>query len=246
MKKNFKEKQKKKIPSHIVLLPDGNRRWAQERCLPTIRGHLEGYKNIQKFCQWCQKKGIKVLTAFGFSVENWTRPKQEINYLMKLLEKGLLRELEKSPQEGTGLNLYRDKVKVRIIGQRERLPLKLQKVIKKIENLTKDNKNFVLNLAISYSGRWDVLQAIQRIIKEKIPTKKITETFFDDYLSTANLPKPDLVIRAGGEKRLSNFLLWQTAYSELYFSKKYWPDFTEKDFDQVLKVYAQRQRRFGR
>lgn len=241
-----KKREKEATPNHIVLLPDGNRRWAKEHGLPTIRGHLEGFKNIKRFCHWCQKRGVKVLTAFGFSVENWDRPRREVEYLMRLLEEGLLKEMKKSHKEGSDINLYGDKVKVRIIGQKKRLPQSLQKVIKKVEDLTKDNKDFVLNLAISYSGRWDVVQAVQKIIKEKMPAKKISETLFDNYLSTTNLPAPDLIIRTGKVKRLSNFLLWQAAYSELYFSEKYWPDFTERDFNRAFKEYSRRQRRFGR
>jgi len=244
MSKVIKE-QKNKLPSHIVLLPDGNRRWAKERRLPTIRGHLAGYENIKSFCHWCQEKEIKVMTAFGFSSENWNRPKNEVKYLMRLLERGLVEEMEKY-KKGKGENLlFSNKVKVRIIGQRERLPLSLKKVIEKLENLTKNNKSSVLNLAISYSGRWDIIQAIQNIIKNKIPIQKINEELFNNYLSTANLPAPDLIIRAGKEERLSNFLLWQAAYSELYFSNKYWPDFNKNDFDAVLSEYNQRQRRFG-
>ena len=149
------------MPAHIVLLPDGNRRWARERGLPTIRGHLEGFKNIKRFCHWSRKRGVKVLTAFGFSVENWNRPKEEVKYLMKLLEDGLLKETKKNRKEETEVNLYTGNVKVRIIGQKERLPRSLQRTIKKVEDLTKNNKDFVLNLAISYSGRWDVVQAVQ-------------------------------------------------------------------------------------
>jgi len=228
----------KKIPQHIVLFPDGNRRWAREKGLPTLQGHWEGYKNLLKFCRWCQKRGVKILTAFGFSTENWKRTKEEVNYLMKLFEKGLsnkkhIRDLQK------------DKVKVKIIGQKERLPKTLQKVIVNIENLTKDNKNLQLNLAVSYGGRWDILQAVQKIARKKTPASKITEELIGEHLSTAGLPEPDLIIRAGGEKRLSNFVLWQGAYSELYFCKKYWPAFTEKDLEEALKEYARRQRRFG-
>ena len=247
-KKLFSSKKRKEkiIPSHIVILPDGNRRWAKEKGLPIIKGHLEGFENLKKFCNWSYDKGIKVITTFGFSAENWNRPKQEVKYLLKLLERGLSEEIKKYHQTKERTWLFSQNVKVRIIGQKKKLPLRLQKVIKRVENLTKDNKDCVLNLAISYSGRWDVLQAIRKIIKEKISPKKITETLFNKYLSTNNLPAPDLIIRTGKERRLSNFLLYQAAYSELYFSDKYWPDFSEKDFNQALKEYKQRQRRFGK
>lgn len=246
MSKIIKEKEEaQKLPSHIVLLPDGNRRWARERNLPTIRGHLAGYENIKRFCTWCQEKEIKVMTAFGFSSENWSRPKNEVKYLMHLLEKGLVEEMENYRKGKSGNLLFNNRVKVRIIGQREKLPLSLRKVIDRIENLTKNNKDSVLNLAISYSGRWDIIQAIKKIIKSKIPTQKINEELFNGYLSTSNLPSPDLIIRTSGVERLSNFLLWQSAYSELYFSNKYWPDFNKSDFNNALKEYNKRQRRFG-
>lgn len=227
-----------KIPQHIVLFPDGNRRWARERGLPTLQGHWKGYQNLFKFCQWCQKRGVKILTAFGFSTENWKRTKEEVNYLMKLFERGL-------SNKANIRDFQKNKVRVKIIGQRERLPKTLQKIVLNIENLTKDNKNLQLNLAVSYGGRWDITQAVQKIVRKKIPASKITEELIAEHLSTAGLPEPDLIIRAGGEKRLSNFVLWQGAYSELYFSDKLWPAFSEKDFDKALKEYDRRQRRFG-
>jgi undecaprenyl diphosphate synthase len=228
-----------KIPNHIVLFPDGNRRWAKKRNLPSIRGHLEGFKNLKNLCNWCQKTGIKILTAFGFSTENWKRPKKEVDYLMKLFEKILSNK--KYIKE-----LNDNEVKIKIIGQKEKLPKSLQKVILNVENFTKKNEKFQLNLAVSYGGRWDILQAVKKIIKRKIPLSQISEELIGNYLSTSGLPEPDLIIRVGGEKRLSNFVLWQGAYSELYFSQKLWPDFTEKDFNKAISEYSSRQRRFGR
>jgi len=228
----------KKVPLHIVLFPDGNRRWAKNRGLPSLKGHWQGYKNLIDFCYWCKDRGVKIITAFGFSTENWKRSEKEVNYLMKLFEKGLSDKGYLKKAEG-------EKLRIKIIGQKERLPRSLQKVIEKVESLTENNRNFQLNLAVSYGGKWDILQAVQKIIKEKFPAEKIDENLFSSFLSTVGLPDPDLVIRAGGEKRLSNFLLWQAAYSELYFSKKLWPDFTEKDLDDALADYTQRQRRFG-
>lgn len=236
---NMKKKKKfKKVPYHLVLFPDGNRRWARKRKLPALEGHSVGRRNFERILTHCQKRGVKVLTVFGFSSENWKRSKEEVNFLMKLFEKHL------SDKEGIK-RLLKEKVKVKIIGQKERLSKSLQKVIEKVENLTKNNKKFQLNLAVSYGGRWDITQAIKKIIKKKIPIKKINEKLIEKYLTTAGLPAPDLVIRAGGEKRLSNFVLWQTAYSELYFSKKLWPDFSKKDLDRALEEYARRERRFG-
>jgi len=245
MKENIKEEEDK-IPSHIVLLPDGNRRWARESNMASIEGHKAGFENLKKFCSYCQERGIKILTAFGFSVENWNRPTKEVKYLMQLLEHGLLKEIEDYYNKENDSLLIGDKIKVRIIGEKDRLPQGLKDAIKKIEDLTKDNKDYVLNLAVSYSGRWDIIQAIKRMVKEKLSPKKISEALFNDYLSTGGMPLPDLIIRTGGEKRLSNFLLWQAAYSELYFSEKYWPDFNKEDFNKAIAEYSHRKRRFGR
>ncbi len=229
---------KNKIPNHIVLFPDGNRRWAKQKGLPTLKGHLKGHEKFKDFLRWCQEKGVKIVTVFGFSTENWKRSKKEVDYLMNLFKKGLSnkKEIEK---------FQKAEVKVKIIGQRKRLSKSLQKVISNIEELTKNNKKFYLNLAVSYGGKWDIIQAIKRIIKEKVPVQKINEDLIESFLSTAGLSAPDLVIRAGGEKRLSNFVLWQSAYSELYFCPKLWPDFTEKDLDKAFEDYTQRQRRYG-
>jgi len=227
-----------RIPKHLVLFPDGNRRWALKRGLPAIQGHLAGRQNFERFLFQAKKRGIKVLTVFGFSTENWKRSKEEVNFLMKLFEEGL-------SEKGALGKLHKEGVRIKVIGQKEGLPKSLQKVIKGIENLTKNNKKLYLNLAVSYGGRWDILQAVKKIIKKKLPAKKITEKLIEKYLTTAGLPHPDLVIRAGGEKRFSNFLLWQSAYAELYFSDKLWPDFSEKDLDKALQDFSKRERRFG-
>lgn len=227
---------KKNIPQHIVLFPDGNRRWAKKKGLPSLKGHLQGYKNLLDFGSWCRDRGVKVLTAFGFSTENWKRSKQEVNYLMKLLEVGLLESLKQFQQDG---------VKVKIIGERTNLPKSLVKAIDVIESATKDNKKLHLNLAVSYGGKWDIINAVKQIVTSNISPDKINEKIFESYLSTTGLQDPDLIIRAGGEKRLSNFVLWQAAYAELYFSDKLWPDFSKKDFDDALEEFDKRQRRFG-
>ena len=230
---------KNNIPNHIALILDGNRRWAKKEGLSFLKGHFQGYKNLIELCEWCKNRGVKILTVFGFSTENWKRTEKEVNYLMRLFEKSLLSKKNIA-------KFQRDEIKIKIIGQKQRLPESLQKAIADIENLTKNNKNLQLNLAISYGGRWDILQAVQKIISKKIPTEKITEDLIEQNLTTAGLPAPDLVIRVGGEKRLSNFLLWQAAYSELYFCNKYWPDFSEKDLAKAFREYAFRQRRFGK
>lgn len=225
------------IPQHIVLFPDGNRRWAKGKGLHTLEGHKKGYENLLDFSEWCKKRGVKVLTAFGFSTENWNRSPEEVSYLMKLLEGCLIDNLENYNKEGT---------KVRVIGQRDRLPESLKQAIEKVEESTKNNDKLFLNLAISYGGKWDILNAVKNIVKEGISADKIDEKIFEDHLSTAGLPAPDFVIRAGGEKRMSNFVLWQAAYAELYFSPKFWPDFTEKDLDEALEEFDTRHRRYGK
>jgi undecaprenyl diphosphate synthase len=225
------------IPKHIVLFPDGNRRWARKRGLITLEGHKKGYDNLLDFAEWCKNKGVKTLTAFGFSTENWNRSPEEVTYLMKLLEDCLLDNIEKYKKEG---------VKVRVIGQKERLPESLQRAIETTEKETGNNSSLFLNLAISYGGRWDIVNAAKKIIEEKIPPHQLTEEAFEARLSTAGLPSPDLIIRAGGEMRMSNFVLWQGAYSELYFSPKMWPEFTEQDLDEALAEFDRRTRRFGK
>ena len=225
------------VPQHIVLFPDGNRRWARQKGMRTLEGHKKGYYNLLDFSEWCKNRGVKVLTAFGFSTENWNRTKEEVDYLMKLLETCLVDNAEK---------YQKDNVRVRVIGQRERLPESLQQAIIKTEEATKNNSALFLNLAISYGGKWDILNAVKKIIKEGIEVDKIDEKLFENYLSTAELPMPDFIIRAGGEMRMSNFVLWQAAYSELYFSPKFWPDFTEQDLDLALAEFDKRSRRFGK
>ncbi len=225
------------IPKHIVLFPDGNRRWAKGQGLDSFFGHKKGYDNLIDFSAWCNARGVKILTAFGFSTENWNRSEIEVAYLMRLFEKGLMDWLPKFQKDGT---------KVKIIGQHERLPKTLQEIVKKVEEETKNNDKLHLNLAVSYGGKWDILQAVKKIVEEKIPVENIDEEVFTSYLSTAGLVNPDLIIRAGGEMRLSNFVLWQAAYAELYFSPKLWPEFNEQDLDAALEEFDRRARRFGK
>src|SRR3989339_1057984 len=225
------------IPNHIVLFPDGNRRWAKQKGMASLDGHLAVEKKFDDFLRWCKNKGVKIITVFGFSTENWNRAPEEVDYLMKLLEKYLGQGIDSFNKEG---------VKVKIIGQKEKLPESLKKVIEKVEDSTKNNNEFHLNLAVSYGGKWDILNAVKNILKEGIAPEKIDEGLIDDYLSTAGLANPDLIIRAGGEMRLSNFVLWQAAYSELYFSQKLLPDFTEQDLDAAIDEFDRRQRRFGK
>ncbi len=231
------------VPKHVVILPDGNRRWARERGLDTIEGHKAGYKKLIDLCRWAKARGVKAVTAFGFSTENWNRPKKEVQYLMNLLETGLRENFSEETKKAKAKELG---IRVRIIGQTERLPQSLQKIIREVEEYTKANTKLYLNLAISYGGRWDIVQAAKKIIGKGIKPEELTEELFNEHLTTGDLPDPDLFIRTGGEQRLSNLVIWQAAYAELYFCPKYWPDFSEEDFDNALAEYARRQRRFGR
>ena len=225
----------RKPPYHLGIIIDGNRRWAKERGLPALEGHRRGLERLKELIDWSKERGIKVLTLFVFSTENWKRSKVEVNYLIRLFGQALSKKnIQKIHQEG---------IKIRVIGQRERLPGSLQKTIKDVEELTKSNKGMVLNFALSYGGRSEIVEAIKNVIKKKIPLEKITEDMISQNLWTSDV---DLIIRTGKEQRISNFLIWQAAYSELYFCPKYWPEFSEKDLDRALQQYACCQRRFGK
>lgn len=226
-----------KIPQHIAIIMDGNRRWAKERGLMSFRGHKEGLKTLENISRYCQKRAVRILTVFAFSTENWNRSKEEIDYLMKLFltifAKTKIKELIKRG------------VRVNVMGQKQKFPKTLQVKIKEVEKLTRNNKNFILNIALSYGGRADITEAVRKILRRKISPKAISEGLIAKNLWTKNLPDPDLIIRTGKEQRISNFLLWQGAYSELHFSQKYWPEFTEEDLDIAITEHNRRQRRFG-
>ena len=226
-----------KIPQHLVLFPDGNGRWAKKNNLPRIFAYKKGYKNLVDFCYWCKDRGVKVLTVYGFTMSTWNREKNLVSFFFKIFEKLLAGNVEKYSKDKKWQELG---VRVRVIGQKDRLPESLQKIIKKIEDATKDNNKLFLNLAVSYGGRWDILNAVKEIVKAGIPAEKIDEDFFSSYLSTAGLPDPDFIIRTGGDQRLSNFELWQLARTELYFTNKFWPEFTEKDLDKALTDFDSR------
>ena len=224
-----------KPPYHLGIIIDGNRRWARERGLPAFEGHRRGLERIKELINWSEERGIKILTLFVFSTENWKRSKVEVNYLMKLIGQTLSKKnIQKIHQEG---------IKIQAIGQRERLPKPVQKIIKETEELTKNNKKMTVNFALSYGGRAEIVEMTKKLIEKKIPPEKITEEVISQNLWTSDV---DLIIRTGKEQRTSNFLIWQAAYSELYFCQKYWPEFSEKDLDEALEDYDQRQRRFGK
>jgi len=226
------------IPQHLAIIMDGNRRWAKQKNLPSFRGHKHGLGVFKDISKYCQKRGIKILTVFAFSTENWNRSKTEINFLIKLF---LSLFSKKDIQE-----LQDREVKLNIIGQKERFSALLQKKMKKAEEQTKNNENFILNIALSYGGRADIVEATKKILKKGLSSEEIDESLFSQYLWTKGLQDPDLIIRTGGEKRISNFLIWQGAYSELYFSDTLWPDFNKEELDKIFEDYATRKRNFGR
>ena len=214
---------------------DGNRRWAKARGLPPFKGHEAGYKKIEEVLHWCKEAGIEVLTLFAFSTENWQRARKEVDFLMKLFIRALTKDIKK---------LHENNVRVRVIGRREGLPEKLRQAIDESKELMKNNTGGTLNLAINYGGRPELVDAFKKIIAN--PPKEITEELISQNLYTAGLPDPDLIIRTSGEQRLSGFLTWQSAYSELLFINHHWPEFSKEDFDAALADFANRQRRFGK
>lgn len=225
-------------PGHIGIILDGNRRWAKERGLPSFEGHIKGREAVRKTIIHARKRGINMLTLFVFSTENWKRNAREVGFLMGLIERFFKEEYQNKDDD----SLF-DKIKVRVVGEREKLSRKVREIVEEIEEATKNNGSMVLNIALSYGGRMEIIEAIKRIIEKKIPLDEIDEKVMRDSLSVPDL---DLIIRTGHEQRLSNFFIWQAAYSELYFPNKYWPDFTEEDFDEALGEYERRQRRFGK
>jgi undecaprenyl diphosphate synthase len=226
-----------KIPRHIGIVMDGNGRWARERKLPRLMGHRAGTENTRRVLRACGEFGIEIVTLYGFSTENWRRPKNEVRGLFGIFENAIDREVPE---------LHRNGVRLRHLGRTERLPGRLVKKIESAVELTKDNDRLTLNLAFNYGGRAEIVDAARRIIAEGVDPAAIDEELFASYLYTAGLPDLDLFIRTGGEMRLSNFLLWQTAYAEYYTTPTYWPDFDETELEKALVAYNQRTRKFGR
>lgn len=221
---------------HLGIILDGNRRWAKSNGLPTLEGHRRGYEKIKKVGEWCLEEGIDILTVYAFSTENWNRSKEEINYLMGLLKKGLTKEADYFKSKN---------IRVKIIGRISDLSKELQKAIKNIEDQTKSCTKGLLNIAISYGGRVEITEAVQKIIEEKIPSEQVTEKTISDRLYTTGLPDADLIIRTSGEQRLSGFLTWQSYYSELYFTPVPWPAFSKEDLKEAIDWFYGRNRRFG-
>ena len=230
-----------KVPNHIAIILDGNRRWAKMRGLPTLQGHTEGADNLERIARYCSKIGVKYLTVYAFSTENWKRTKEEVGYLMNLMA-DYISSFEVRFKDSNAI--------IKLVGDIDRLPKKLQDSIVKIEEKTKNNTGLTLNLCINYGGREEIVNAT-KVIASKVSSGElkltdINEGMFSTYLRTGNTPDPDLFIRAGGEKRLSGFLLWQSSYSELYFSDVLWPDFNELKLDKAINEFNNRKRNFGK
>ncbi len=229
-----------KIPRHVAIIMDGNGRWARRRGLPRIAGHRAGMEAVRRVVARCGELGVEVLTLFAFSSENWRRPRQEVGLLMELFLTALKNEVRR---------LNRNNVRLHIVGAREGFPDKLQRHIEQAERLTAGNDGLKLVIAANYGGRWDIIQAARALARQAregvLEPGAIDEPVFARHLALAAFPEPDLFIRTGGEKRISNFLLWQLAYTELYFTDVLWPDFDVEAFEAALVDYASRQRRFG-
>lgn len=224
------------LPDHVAIIMDGNGRWAQQRRLLRIEGHQAGIKTARSTIQCLNDYEIRCVTLYSFSSENWKRPQDEVNGLLQLLEEMIDKETD---------DLHRQGVKLRHLGQLDKLSSGLQQAIKRAVALTRNNPGMTLAFALNYGGRIEILDAVRQLIAEGIPAQKIDEKLFDSYLYTAGLPDVDLVIRTGGELRLSNFLVWQAAYAEYYFTEVLWPEFNRAEMEKALLAYSQRQRRFG-
>lgn len=225
---------------HIGIIMDGNRRWAKKEGLASFTGHKKGYENFKKIVKHAFKqRNIKALTFFAFSTENWRRSKKEVSYMMSLFNRAL-KELKKQEKKNK-----KYQIQVRFIGDLKRFPRKMQKEMYEIMKRTKENKKHYLNIALSYGGRDELVRAFKKIVAKKIQAQDISEDLIANYLDTAGIKDPDLIIRTSGEQRLSGFLTWQSVYSEIYFSEKFWPEFTAEDFDQILEWFLKRHRRFG-
>lgn len=221
---------------HIAIIMDGNRRWAKERCLPSAMGHKKGVDSLKNIVKASHEFGVKYLTLYAFSTENWNRKQEEVDFLMGLLASTIKNELKE---------LHENDVKLRFIGDIKGLNAELQGILADAENTTKDNNGVNLQIAINYGARNELAHALKRIIENGIPANEVTEELIQDYLYTKNIPDPDLLIRTGGEMRISNYLLWQIAYSELYITPKYWPEFNEEALVDSIEEFAKRQRRYG-
>jgi len=231
---------KHKLPRHIAIIMDGNGRWAKKRSIERIIGHRKGIESAREVVELCREIGIKYLTLYAFSIENWRRPKKEIDALMNMLERYLRDEIE---------GILKNNIRLIAIGNIQDLPLSVSKILQKVVEKTQNCDEMILNLALSYGGRDEIIKAVHRIIKavkeNNLQEEDVNESSFSDYLFTKGIPDPDLLIRTSGEMRLSNFLLWQMAYTEIYVTEILWPDFKREDMIRALIDYQNRERRFG-
>jgi undecaprenyl diphosphate synthase len=225
------------VPRHVAIIMDGNGRWAKKRMLPRVAGHAKGVERVRDIVQACMERGVQYLTLFAFSSENWRRPPEEVSRLMELFVMALEKEVGKMHKNG---------IRLKIVGDLDRFDAKLQRLIREGEALTAGNDRLTVTVAANYGGRWDILQAVNAWRAQHPESGELTEAALTPYLSLGETPEPDLFIRTGGEKRISNFLLWQLAYTELYFTDTLWPDFDAKALDAATASYRQRERRFGR
>lgn len=228
------------VPRHVAVIMDGNNRWAKQKGLPSGAGHKAGVESVKKIMEVCAEQGVEVLTLFAFSSENWRRPKEEVSYLMSLLLNALKREVKRLNKNG---------IRLRVIGNRDRFSEAIRKHMEEAEQLTEHNHRFTVVVAADYGGQWDIAQATRkiadRVARGELPLEQIDAETVQSEISIGDLPPPDLCIRTGGEHRISNFLLWQMAYTELYFTDVYWPDFGKNEFLDALRDYSGRERRFG-
>ncbi|MGC9349655.1 MAG: isoprenyl transferase [Anaerolineae bacterium] len=224
------------VPAHVGIIMDGNGRWARSRGMPRLAGHRAGVENLRQVLRSAVELSVPIVTLYAFSTENWKRPEEEVRGLLRLLAEALEKEVDE---------LHKNGVQLRHIGDLEPLPERLKRRIRSAIDLTRNNDRLIANIAFNYGGRQEITEAVREIIREGMPAESITEDIIDAHLYTANLPDVDLVIRTSGEYRLSNFMLWQTAYAELYISPVYWPDFDKDEFYKALQVFNQRDRRYG-
>lgn len=231
------EREPASIPSHVAIIMDGNGRWAERRHLPRIAGHHAGERNLHRILRACTDLGVGMLTVYAFSTENWGRPQNEVSGLMALFADASERETR---------NLHRNGVRVRHVGSMDGVPTHLKRNIERAIEVTRHNTRITLNVAFNYGGRAEIVEAVKRIVADGVPAEEICEATISRYLYTAELPDPDLVIRTAGEMRLSNFLVWQAAYSEYYATPTLWPDFSEDDLHAAIAAYASRCRKFGK
>jgi len=228
------------IPQHIAIILDGNGRWAKKKGMPRNYGHAQGSKNVERICEEAYKLGVKYLTVYAFSTENWKRPKEEVNALMNLLRNYMKTCLQTADK---------NRMKVRVLGDKTALDEDIRKRIEELQEATKENDGLCFQIALNYGSRDEMVRAIRRLCKDcvdgDIQPEQINETLFEQYLDTCGIPDPDLLIRTSGEQRLSNYLLWQLAYSEFYFTDVLWPDFTKEELVKAIEYYNGRDRRFG-